>query len=183
MEEIFILKQNKLSRLINNLLQITYLETEQVKLQKQLLSLKDVINLVVNTSSKKLGKRPVHIEVPDNLPLVPFDNTLIQEVLINLIDNAVKFTPPKTPIEISVIAEKDKVVVSLRDHGPGIMLDEVNKLFEKFYRGRMLTEERGLGLGLAICRSIIQAHGGKIWAENAKDGGAIFNFSLPMQNN
>jgi two-component system sensor histidine kinase KdpD len=174
------LEAEQLSRLINNLLQITTFEAEEVKLQKQLLSLKDLVTLVINTSTKKLGKRPVHIDVPDNLPLVPIDNTLIQEVLINLIDNAVKFTPPQTPIDISTALEKDKIVVSIRDHGPGIMPDEVDKLFEKFYRGRMLKEQRGLGLGLAICRYIVKAHGGKIWAENSRDGGAFFRFTIPL---
>ena len=175
------LEAEQLSRLINNLLQFTYFEAEKVKLQKQLLSLKDVITLVANTSTKKLGKRPVQIDVPDNLPPIPFDNILLQTVFINLIDNAVKFTPPKSPIEITVTIDQGKVTVSFRDHGPGIMLDEVNKLFEKFYRGRMLTEERGLGLGLAICRYIVKAHGGEIWAENHKDGGAVFRFTLPLQ--
>src|SRR5207245_1720274 len=80
-------ESEQLSRLINNLLQITYLEAEAVKLQKQPTSLHDVINLVVKTSTKKLGKRPVHINIPTDLPLIPFDNELIQEVLINLIDN------------------------------------------------------------------------------------------------
>lgn len=171
---------DELNRLINNLLQINYLEAGEIKLQKQLLSLNDLIASVVNAVSKRLGKRVIHIEVPDHLPLIPFDRTLMHEVLVNLIDNAEKFTPKSTPIEITVNVEKDKVVVSVIDHGPGIMLDEINKLFEKFYRGRLLKEERGLGLGLAICRSIIKAHGGEIWAENGKKDGAIFRFSLPL---
>lgn len=170
----------QLSRLINNLLQITYLESEAITLQKQLLSLKDLIDLIVQSSTKKLGKRSIKIIVPDDLPLVPFDSSLIQEVFLNLLDNAVKFTPSDSPIEISVLREKNKVVVSIKDRGPGIVLDEVNQLFEKYYRGRMLTSERGLGLGLAICRIIIEAHGGKIWAENREEGGAVFRFTLPL---
>ena len=173
---------DQLSRLINNLLQITYLESDAINLQKQRLSLKDLIHVIIKGASKKLGKRSIQINIPANLPLIPFDNTLLQEVFLNLIDNAVKFTPPDTPIEIEVTQEKNKVVVSIKDHGPGIVLDEVNHLFEKFYRGRMLTTERGLGLGLAICRIIIEAHGGKIWAENRTEGGAIFRFTLPMNH-
>jgi len=172
----------QLSRLINNLLQITYLETESVKLKKQLLSLTDVINTVVKTSSKKLYDRKVTIIIPPNLPDIPFDPTLIQEALLNLIDNAVKFTPSGSPIEIIVtLDEQNKnVLISIEDHGPGIVEDEIKKLFEKYYRGRMLTAERGLGLGLAICQKIITAHGGKIWAENRKGGGAVFRFTLPL---
>jgi two-component system sensor histidine kinase KdpD len=170
----------QLNRLINNLLQMTYLEAGSVQLQIQPHSLRDIINVAVTTLSKKLYKRPIHVTLPKELPDIPFDNTLIQEVFINLIDNAVKFTPTESPINITVQLENKDVLVSVEDQGPGIMMDEVNKLFEKFYRGRELTTERGLGLGLAICYSIIQAHGGKIWAENRPQGGAIFRFTLPL---
>lgn len=174
------LEAEQASRLINNLLQMTYLETKQVKLQKQLLSLSDIINLVIKTSSKKLLNRKVNVHVSADLPLVPIDNILLQEVLINLIDNAVKFTPVGSPIEISAQKEKNNIIISVEDCGPGIVHDEINKLFEKFYRGRMLTSEYGSGLGLAICRMIIAAHGGKIWAENRKESGAAFRFTLPI---
>lgn len=176
------LESEQLSRLINNLLQMTYLEAEEIKLQKKYYSFGDVVALVINTSTKKLGKKPVHIRLPVDLPKIPFDQVLIQEVLINLIDNAIKFTSPESPIEISARIEKYKVVISIEDQGPGIVADEVNKLFEKFYRGRKLTAERGLGLGLAICRGIIKAHGGEIWAENREGGGAIFRFTLPLSD-
>lgn len=173
-------ESEQLSRLINNLLQITYLEAESVKLQKEFNSLKDVIHFVIKTEAKKLEKRSVQIQLPPNLPIIPFDSTLIQEVIINLIDNAIKFTPHDTPIEISAALESDRVIVSVEDHGPGIAPDEINKLFEKFYRGKTLTTERGMGLGLTICYRIIQAHGGKIWAENRPEGGAAFRFTLPL---
>lgn len=169
-----------LSRLINNLLQMTYLEAEAVSLQKEPHSIAELINVVIQTSSKKLRKRAVDLKIPDNLPLVPFDDILMQEVFLNLIDNAVKFTPEDARIEISANVAGNRVVISIADHGPGIVADEVNKLFEKFYRGRKLTTERGIGLGLAICRSIIKAHGGEIWAENRKEGGAVFTFTLPL---
>jgi two-component system sensor histidine kinase KdpD len=172
---------DQLNRLISNLLQISYLESEEVKLQKQFYSLETLINQIINASSKKLGKRVVHTQIPKDLPKIPFDKILIQEVLINLVDNVIKFTPSETSIEILVLVtvEKNKVMICVEDHGPGIVQDEINKLFEKFYRGRMLTTERGLGLGLAICRKIVEAHGGKIWAENRKEGGAAFRFLLP----
>jgi len=170
----------EVSRLVSNLLQMTYLEAEDVQLKKQFYSLSDEINTVLKTLSKPLGKKPVHLHIPDNLPKVPFDRVLISEVLINLIDNAIKFTSPLAGIEISVVPEKDKVIISVEDRGPGIVQDEMNKLFEKFYRGRMLTSERGLGLGLAICRRVVHAHGGEIWAENCKKGGAAFRFTLPL---
>lgn len=171
----------QLSHLINNLLQMTYLEAGTVTLQKELYPLNYVLNSAIVALSNQLGKKPIHIRLPADLPNLLYDKTLMQEVFINLLDNAIKFTPPETPIEISALIEKDKLVVNIEDYGPGIVPDEANKLFEKFYRGRKLTTERGMGLGLAICRSIINAHGGEIWAENRPAGnGTIFHFTLPL---
>jgi len=178
--EIYI-ELEQLSRLLNNMLQITYLEAEEVKLLKEYQSLLDVIHLSLKIGSEKLKNKPVHIQLAPDISLIPFDQTLLQAVFTNLIDNAIKFTPPESPIDISAVIKQDHVVVSIADQGPGIMPDEVNRLFEKFYRGRMLTTERGLGLGLAICRSVIKAHGGEIWAENRPGGGAVFRFTLPLR--
>jgi two-component system sensor histidine kinase KdpD len=174
------LEAGQLNRLLNNLLQMTYLEAETVKLEKESHSLKEILQVVLKAENAKLGKRAVYTHIPNDLPKVPLAAVLIQEVFINLIDNAIKFTPPESPIEIAAYVEKDHIVVSVADHGPGIAVDEMPKLFEKFYRGRMLTTERGLGLGLAICKSIIKAHGGEIWAVNRKEGGTAFRFTLPL---
>ena len=173
-------ESEQLNRLINNLLQITYLESGAVKLQKELRQLNDIIRAAIDTLGIQLKNKTVQLKLPANLPKVPVDYSLMQAVFINLIENAVKFTPPETVIEIVAIADKNKVIVRVEDQGPGIVADEVDKLFKKFYRGRMLTTERGLGLGLAICQKIIKSHGGKIWAENRKEGGAAFCFSLPL---
>lgn len=178
------LELEQLSRLINNLLQIIYLESNAVRLKVELCSLEELVKHVIAQSKPKLGKRTIYPKIQEGLPQIPLDLKLIQEVFINLIDNAIKFTPPATDIDIVVIVqvENDRIQVSVEDQGPGIVQDEVNKLFEKFYRGRMITSERGLGLGLAICKRIIEAHGGKIWAENRKEGGAAFRFTLLIHN-
>lgn len=173
-------ESEQLSRLINNLLQITYLEAESIKLQEQHGSLKDVINRALKSLNRELGKKPVHLKIADDLPEIFFDPVLLEQVFENLIDNAIKFTTPDSPLEISAFAENNRVIVKVEDYGPGITPDEVDKLFEKFYRGRSLTSERGLGLGLALCHSIIKAHGGDIWAENREVGGAAFCFTLPL---
>lgn len=170
-----------LSRLLDNILQITYLEAESVKLNKDPQSLSELIEIALKISAPRLGKKPMRIDIPEHFPLVPFDHALLQAVFINLIDNAIKFTPRETPIEISARLEHDHVVISVKDSGPGIVPDEVDKLFVKFYRGRQITTERGLGLGLAICNSIVIAHGGKMWAENRPEGGAAFYFTLPLR--
>jgi two-component system sensor histidine kinase KdpD len=174
-------ESEQLNRLINNLLQITYLEAESIKLQKLTVSIKDIIRLVINASSKTLGKIPVHFYVADNIGDIPIDTTLMQEVFTNLIDNAAKFSPIGSAIDIYVTQEDHYLLISIEDQGPGIADDEREKLFEKFYRGRMLTTERGLGLGLAICQKIVAAHGGKIWAQNRENKGTAFRFTLPLQ--
>lgn len=168
----------QLSRLINNLLQITYLESNAISLHKTPSSLKELVSKVLNASRKKMGNTPVYINIPNEIPDLAFDQTLMEGVFVNLLDNSLKFAPKDKPIEISAILDMNKVIVSVEDQGPGIFADEENKLFEKFYRGRMLTTQRGLGLGLAICKMIIEAHGGTIWAENRAGGGSAFRFTL-----
>ena len=127
-----------------------------------------------------LKKRIVTTDIPENLSLVLLDHQLIQEVFIHLFDNAIKFSPPDTPIHISAHTKSEQVVVSIEDFGSGISPDEQNKLFKKFYRGKRVVTEHGLGLGLAICQKIIAAHEGQIWVENIENKGAAFRFTLPI---
>ena len=178
-KNIFI-ESEQLDRLINNLLKMTNFETQSIPLNKEFCSLSELIHFVLDSPSIKMLKRHITVNLPENLPLMPLDSMLIQEVLHNLIDNAVKFTPLATVIEVSAQVVKDRVIVSIEDQGPGLLSDELTNLFDKFYRGKMITVERGMGLGLAVCRTIINAHGGEIWAENRKEGGAAFRFSLPF---
>lgn len=174
-------ESDQLSRLINNLLQITYLENNTIKLHKESWSLQKVLDDVIRSFKEKLANTPVQLHIPIEIPLVPFDRVLMEGVFINLLENALKFSPQGGIIDIFAQLEKTRgVIVSFQDRGPGIYGDEVSKLFEKFYTGRMLTSKRGLGLGLAICRIIIEAHGGQIWAENREGGGAVFKFILPL---
>jgi two-component system sensor histidine kinase KdpD len=171
----------RLNRLINNLLQITQLEEGKITLHKKNYSIDEVIKLTLKRIEKKLNNKPVLINVPTQLPLVPFDKVLLEQVLVNLIENAILYTPPETPIEIAASLEEDDILLSVGDHGPGLMISDVEKVFEKFYRGQNPTKESGAGLGLSVCQSIIKAHGGRIWAENRWDGGAIFYFILPLR--
>lgn len=166
------------NRLLNNVIQIINLESNLLKIHKEPTDLANLINQFVKT--EKLGHRKINIEIKDKLPIVYIDNSLIQEVFSNLLDNAIKFSPYDSKIKINLNSEKDNILFSIEDQGPGIMPDEVDNLFEKYYRGREITSQRGLGLGLAICRAIIEKHGGKIWAENGSEGGAIFKFILPI---
>jgi two-component system sensor histidine kinase KdpD len=111
---------------------------------------------------------------------VPLDAVLIEQVFINLLENAVKYTPPGTPVEISAAGVDGAVRVDVADRGPGLPPGEELRIFEKFYRVPVATATSGVGLGLTICRGIITAHGGRIWAENRPGGGAVFRFTLPL---
>ncbi len=169
----------KLSRLNNNILQIIQLDSQKLKIKKTLGSLEEAIHLSVKQSDKILKGKPVNIKVSDGVPLIYFNQKLMHEVFMNLIDNAIKYSPPESPIDISINVEEDMVVVSFEDFGPGISPEEKHQLFEKFYQGRLVILNQGLGLGLFICKKIIDAHGGSIWAENIHNKGAGFCFKLP----
>lgn len=172
----------KLSQLNNNISRIIQLEYQDINLQKKSTVLQNIIKFVLKFCDKLLKNRPVFTDVPKTLPPVFVNEGLIQEVLTHLIDNAVKFTPDQSPITISAKVDAKMVVVCIEDNGPGVAPDEINKLFEKFYRGKQVTT-RGLGLGLAICHKIIAVHGGRIWVENGEKTGASFHFTLPLSGN
>jgi two-component system sensor histidine kinase KdpD len=118
-----------------------------------------------------------------DFPLVPLDGLLLEQVLMNLLDNAAKYAPAGTPIDIHAWIDNGEALVQVADRGPGLAAEDLGRVFEKFYRGVQATApvSRGAGLGLAICSAIIQAHGGRIWAENRPGGGACFWFSLPLE--
>ena len=115
-----------------------------------------------------------------DLPLVPGDPVLLEQVFLNLIENAVKYTPPGSPIDISATSDGHVVRVAVADRGPGIAPGDAERVFEKFYRSAGAPAGGGVGLGLTICRGIVTAHGGRIWVENRPGGGAIFQFTLPL---
>ncbi len=165
-----------LNRIIRNVLDMTRLESGAIQLNKEWQPLEEVVGAVINRLGDRLKDHPVAVKLPGNLPLIPFDGLLIEQVLMNLFDNAIKYTPKGTPLELSASESFYTVTVELADRGPGIPPGEEERIFEKFVRGRGAAG--GVGLGLAICRTIITAHGGKIWAENREGGGTAFRFTL-----
>jgi two-component system sensor histidine kinase KdpD len=171
------LEAERLNKLINNLLQITQLQEGKIKLHKQPHALNELIKKAMQRIDKKLNAKPVKIQLPDNLPQV-----LIEQVLVNLLENAIIYTPLETSIEISASVAEDDIMISVADRGAGLMMEDISKVFEEFYRGETPKEEIGTGLGLSVCKSIIEAHGGRIWAENRWNGGAIFYFVLPLRD-
>ncbi len=169
----------RMTALVNNLLDMARLESGAVRLNRQWQPLEDVVGSALNASSTPLAGRRVEVRLAPDLPLLHFDAALIERVLCNLLENAAKYTPQGTPVDIEAHAETDVVVVSVDDHGPGLPSGREAALFDKFERGRRENTTSGVGLGLAICRAIVQAHGGSISARTRAQGGASFTFSLP----
>jgi two-component system sensor histidine kinase KdpD len=169
----------RLNRLVQNLLEMTRLESGALQLHKEWHPLEEVIGAALSRLGKRLADRRVTTRVPPDLPLVPIDDVLIEQVLVNLLDNAVKYTPPGSPITIIATGTDRAVTVEVADRGPGLPPGEEDKVFEKFYRGQPAAG-RGAGLGLAICYGIVKAHDGRIWAQNLPEGGVAFLFTLPL---
>jgi two-component system, OmpR family, sensor histidine kinase KdpD len=170
----------RLSRLVQNLLEMTRLESGAVKVRKEWHPIEEVVGAVLTRFSARLVDRDIVTRLPDDLPLVPIDDVLIEQVLINLVDNAIKYTPSGSPIEVGAWTDGGGVTVEVADRGPGLPRGEESRVFEKFHRAQP-GDGRGAGLGLAICLALVQAHGGRIWAENRPGGGLAFRFSIPIE--
>ncbi len=171
---------NRLDRLVKNLLDITRLEAGAVHLHKEWHPLDEVVGAALTRVEGRLRGHPVRTQFPPHLPMVPLDGVLIQQVVINLLENALKYTPPDTPIDLSASATADAIVFEIADRGPGLPPGDEQRIFDKFYRAGP-AREGGVGLGLTICRGIVEAHGGRIWAEDRPGGGAVFRFTLPLE--
>jgi len=170
----------RMNRLVANLLDMVRLESGALEVQREWQPLEEVIGLALIRLGDRLGGHQVVTNVPSDLPPVLIDGLLIEQVLINLVENALEFAPEGTSIEISARAAPQAVTVEVADRGPGIPSGEESRIFEKFYRTREQAPGGGAGLGLAISRGIVTAHGGRIWAENRPGGGAVFRFTLPL---
>jgi two-component system, OmpR family, sensor histidine kinase KdpD len=167
-----------LNEIIRNVLDMTRLESGAIVVKKEWQSFEEIIGVVLNRLSEKLREHPISIDLSVDLPLVPFDALLIEQVLMNLLENAIKYTPKETPLDFSAMLKGDSLLVELADRGPGIPQAEEKRIFDKFVRGS--AARGGIGLGLAICQAIITAHGGHIWVESRPGGGAVFRFTLPI---
>ncbi|HEY8104970.1 MAG TPA: ATP-binding protein, partial [Gemmatimonadales bacterium] len=173
-------ESRRMTRLVANLLDMVRLESGALQVQREWQPLEEVVGVALIRLDERLAGRVVTTTLPPDLPLLPIDGLLIEQVLINLIENALKYTPPGTPIDISAELGQREVIVEVADRGPGLPGGEEGRIFDKFYRARDQGHAGGAGLGLTICRGIVTAHGGRIWAENRAGGGTSFRFSLPL---
>jgi two-component system sensor histidine kinase KdpD len=172
----------RMERLINNLLDMTRMEAGGLTLKREWTPISEVIGAAVNRLDRRLSGRQVSARVPADLPLVWLDPTAIEQVVINLLDNALEYTPAGSPIDLTATLRGESVTIEVADRGPGLPSGTEKRVFEKFFRARPGdgSPNRGIGLGLAICRAIVEAHGGQIRAANREGGGASFNFTLPI---
>jgi two-component system sensor histidine kinase KdpD len=170
----------RLSRLIGNLLRMTKLESGTLKPDLQLQSLEEPLGAALNLLEKHLKERQVEMDMPEDLPMLELDGVLMEQLFLNLLENAAKYTPVGSPVTIEARLLGGEVELSVGDRGPGLVEEELEKVFDLFYQGQTATDRKGYGIGLAICRAIVQVHGGRIWAENRAGGGAVFRFTLPV---
>jgi two-component system sensor histidine kinase KdpD len=168
----------RMNRLVSNLLDMTKLQSGNLKVTQELHPVDEVIGAALSCLEEKLANFFVKTHVPNDLPFILGDATLLQQVLLNLVENATKYAPPGSEIDISAEAGQEIVTITVGDRGPGIRDELKQKIFEKFFREDSKTAS-GAGLGLAICNGIIEAHGGRIWVEDRPGGGASFRFTVP----
>ncbi len=169
----------RLERLVGNLLDMSRLQSGVLEVKREWVPLEEVIGAALGFVEGALGARPIRTRLPAELPLVPVDPVLLEQVFRNLLDNVAKYTPPTTAVEISAKAIEGAVEVVVEDEGPGLAPGTEKKVFEKFFRGANAGTQ-GAGLGLAICKGIIDAHGGALRAGASARGGARFTLTLPL---
>jgi two-component system sensor histidine kinase KdpD len=170
----------RMSTQVNNLLDMARIESGQVKLRREWQSVEEIVGSALRIARPWLAPRALRTEVPADLPLIECDAVLIERVLVNLLENAAKYTPADAEVVVAAKAGAGAMTISVVDNGPGIRPGREREIFDKFTRGERESSLSGVGLGLAICKSIVEAHGGTIVAENVDPHGAAFRISLPL---
>ncbi|MEO8973433.1 MAG: ATP-binding protein, partial [Ktedonobacteraceae bacterium] len=179
---------DRLNRLVGNLLDMSRIEGGALKPEKEWYPVEELIHDVLGRMQPLLQGRAVETDLPENLPPVELDYLEIDQVVSNLLENALRYTPASSPIEVSAHVKGSEMEICVADRGPGIPLAERERVFDKFYRvlgprrvATQPTQPTGSGLGLAVSKGLVEAHGGHIRVENREDGGALFCFTLPVR--
>jgi two-component system sensor histidine kinase KdpD len=168
---------SRIDRLVRNLLAMTKIEAGAMRVRKQWHSIEEAIGTSLARLEDQLSDRLVKVTIAPSAALAPFDEILIEQVMVNLVENASKYTPVGSPIDIDVHPVDQGVEVSIADRGPGVPTGDEERIFRKFERGGI--DKPGMGLGLTICRGILAVHEGALWCEPRQGGGAVFRFVLP----
>ena len=182
--ETIVEESQRMTRMVTNLLDMVRVESGTLTARKAWVPLEEIIGVARLRLDRQLAGRRVDVRLPDGPLLLPVDELLMEQVVVNLVENACRYTPAETPIAIGAWTEGDEVIVEVADRGPGIPPGEEGAVFQKFYRlaAQRPSADRtttGTGLGLAICRGVVEAHGGRIWVEPRPGGGAAFRFAIP----
>jgi two-component system sensor histidine kinase KdpD len=168
-----------LNLLVGNLLDMSRIESGAMKPLKKWNAIGEIVTGVVTKMHKQLLDHPLEIDFPQDLPLVPTDYVMIEQVFTNLISNSVKYAPVNTAIELIANVEREFLHIQVLNHSPAVPVEHLERIFDKFYRVTAADRITGTGLGLSICKGIVEAHGGRIWAENQPDH-FVFHFTLPL---
>jgi len=168
----------RLERLVANLLDMTRLESGGVALRRDWVPLDEMVGSALTRLETRLGARQVTVSIATDVPLLNVDPVLFEQVFVNLLENAEKYTPAGSPLEIDARSDGERVEINVIDHGPGLPSGAESRVFDKFYRGPHLGVS-GAGLGLSICKGIVEAHGGTIRAESRAPGGVTFHILIP----
>lgn len=173
---------DRLNRFVGNLLDMSRIEGGALKPEKEWYPIDELLRDVIGHMQLPLNGRKVELHIPEHVPPIELDYLQIDQVVTNLVENAIRYTPASSPLEIGIEVSSTFVTISVADHGPGIPIEDRERIFDKFYRvlGTSRKGTIGSGLGLAVCRGLIEAHGGHIWVDNRNGGGAIFRFTLPI---
>jgi len=171
----------RLNRFVGNLLDMTRLESGALKIKQTPCDVQDLVGCALAALEPQLRERTIEVEVPAALPLVRMDMVLMTQVLVNLVDNAVKYSPRDSPVLVSAVVADATLLLTVADRGPGVPESELSHIFDKFYRVPVPEGAGGTGLGLSICKGIVAAHGGEIVAANRAGGGLRVKISLPIK--
>jgi two-component system sensor histidine kinase KdpD len=168
-----------LNMLVGNLLDMSRIESGALKPKREWNILPEIVGSVLARMKRFAEEHQIEVHVPESLPLVPVDFVQMEQVFTNLVSNSLKYAPTKTVVCIRAWQEDDMIHVQVSNQGPQVPPEDLERIFDKFYRITAADRVTGTGLGLSICKGIIEVHGGRIWAENVPDGLA-FNFTLPL---
>lgn len=171
---------DRLNRLVGNLLNMTRIESGAIKLRLEPCDVQDLIGTAIEQLGKRAEKNQIKVDIPVNYPLVSMDFTLMAQVIVNLLENAMKYSPEESLIEIVASMDDSKARLQILDRGVGIPSDDLFRVFDKFYRVQRPESVSGTGLGLSISKGIVEAHGGEVHAMNREGGGTILEVELPL---
>jgi len=173
-------ESERLNRIVNNILDMTRSESGVLRISKKPCDLRDFIGACLEQLKDKIGSRNIRINIPKEMPEVDIDFPYMLKAFLNVIDNALKYSPVNSAVEIKASCVGNKIRISVRDYGCGIPKDDLGRIFNKFYRVQAVQNVQGTGLGLSISKNIIEAHGGHINAESVPGKGAAFIIELPL---